>query len=403
MKFAKFLPEFDWEPIILTVDPASASYPVLDESLLYEIPGSTRIFRTRSKEWFSVYKKVSGDDKIPYAGFANEKKTSSFKQKFARFIRGNFFIPDPRKGWNKYALDQARDLLKKEKIDSIITSSPPHSTQLIGLTLSKEFGIPWIADLRDPWTDIYYYKQFYPTWLAHRYNLKLEKTILEKSSVAITVSPALKNLFAEKIKSSPDKIKVITNGFDPDDFQDLPSAPSNKKFVITYVGTMADIYPLEPFLKAFKSFAESHKGAVLRFIGTVSPEHIKRIKRIPKENIELIPYVDHRRAIEYMSSSSALLLIIPSNKNNKGIITGKLFEYMAVKRPILLLGPVDGDAASIINKGKSGIAIESDKEKEILKTMNKWVKENHKLEANSKYSRRSLTQKLSEILDEITS
>jgi glycosyltransferase involved in cell wall biosynthesis len=361
LKFAKFLPEFNGVPIILTVDPESASYPVIDESLLNEIPSNTRILKTQSKEWFSVYKKVSGGDKIPYAGFANEKNTTSFKQKFARFIRGNFFIPDPRKGWNRYALDQARDLLKKENIDCIITSSPPHSTQLIGLALSEEFGIPWIADLRDPWTDIYYYKQFYPTKLAHLYNLRLEKTILEKSSVTITVSPALKELFAEKIIASPDKIKVITNGFDPDDFQDLPAAPSHKKFTITYVGTMADIYPLEPFIKAFKRFAKIHKGAILRFIGTVSPEHVRRITSIPKENIELIPYVDHRRAIEYMSSSSALLLIIPSNKKNKGIVTGKLFEYMAVKRPILLLGPVDGDAASIVLKGKSGIAIESDK------------------------------------------
>lgn len=399
LKFAKYLPSFGWEPVILTVDPDCASFPVLDESLSDEIPENTKIFRTQSKEWFSVYKKVSGTEKIPFAGFANEKKTTSFKQKVARFIRGNFFLPDPRKGWNRFALEKARDLIQNGEIDCIITSSPPHSTQLIGLTLSEEFGIPWIADLRDPWTDIYYYKQFYPTWFAHKLNLRMEKTVLEKASFATTVSPALKDLFAQKIKTSAEKIKVITNGYDLDDFQNLPAAPSNRHFVITYVGTLADIYPLEAFLKAFKQFIEKHSEVVLRFIGTVSPEHRKKIGTIPEKNIELIPYVDHRRAIEYMSSSSVLLLIIPDNKNNKGIVTGKLFEYMAVRRPVLLLGPLDGDAAELIRTSKAGEILEPDNSEGILQLLNDWKIKLPEVRPDENYSRKKLTQKLADLLN----
>lgn len=217
----------------------------------------------------------------------------------------------------------------------------------------------------------------------------------------IIVSPTLKDLFAKKIKTSPEKIKVITNGYDPEDFQNLPAAPSDREFIISYVGTMAEIYPLETFLKAFRNFIETHTEAVLRFIGTVSPEHKRRINTIPEQNIELIPYVDHRRAIEYMSASSVLLLIIPENINNKSIVTGKLFEYMAVKRPILLLGPVDGDAAVIVRKSNAGNVLDTESSAEILTQLNDWKITLPSVQPAELYTRKALTLKLVEIMDEL--
>ncbi len=399
LKFAKYLPEFGWEPIILTVDPEYASYPVTDRTLEKEVVGTTRVIRTESRESFSVYKKVSGSENIPYAGFANEKSSVSSKQKIARFIRGNFFLPDPRKGWNTFALEKAREILTGGEIDCFITSSPPHSTQLIGLSLSKEFEIPWIADLRDPWTDIYYYRQFYPTRWAHRINRKMERSVIEKANAVITVSPALKELFSAK-SASRTRIEVITNGYDPDDFIDLPS-PSDTRFVITYVGTLADIYPVDTFIDAFREFLKKNPGSLLRFIGTISPGHLRKIKSLPEENIELIPYVDHRTAIEFMSKSSILLLIIPDSENNKGIITGKLFEYMAVGRPILFIGPEDGDGAEIIRQSNAVSAIESFNEGKIIEFLNSQRKYIPASCPDTRFSRKELTRDLSQLMNQL--
>ena len=155
LKFVKYLPEFGYEPIVLTVDPTVASYPQIDATLLQDIPSLVRVERTTTREMLSLYKRVSPTKEIPYGGFANENTQGLFST-ISRFIRGNFFLPDPRRGWNKFAYKKACELIEQEQIDTVITTSPPHSTQLIGLKLKKRFpSIQWIADLRDPWRDIF--------------------------------------------------------------------------------------------------------------------------------------------------------------------------------------------------------------------------------------------------------
>ncbi|MBA4322070.1 MAG: hypothetical protein C0408_04570, partial [Odoribacter sp.] len=161
LKFSKYLPEFGIEPVILTVDPEYAAYPATDKSLQTEISNDLKIHKTRATDYFRIYKKDK--TKIPSAGFASNSD-KGLKSKILRFIRGNFFIPDPRKGWNKYAFRKACEIIDNEGIKIVITTSPPHSTQLTGLKLKKKYPyIKWISDLRDPWTDIYYYNEFYPT------------------------------------------------------------------------------------------------------------------------------------------------------------------------------------------------------------------------------------------------
>ena len=130
-----------------------------------------RIYTTPAINYFSIYKKDKS--KIPSAGFANSID-NSIKGKLLRFVRGNFFLPDPRRGWNKYAFKKASELIESEDIRHIITTSPPHSTQLIGLKLKRKYpALKWVADLRDPWTDIYYYQQFYPTLISRSIDQKI--------------------------------------------------------------------------------------------------------------------------------------------------------------------------------------------------------------------------------------
>lgn len=401
LKFAKYLPQFDWEPVVVTVDPKKATYPVLDNSLQEEIGENLKVVKTDSSEWFSFYKNVSGSKKVPYAGFANEKNRTTLKQRVARFIRGNFFLPDPRRGWNIHALNAAREIIHSSKIDCIITTSPPHSTQLIGQALSKEFNIPWVADSRDPWTEIYYYKQFYPTIFAHRNNLRMERSILKHADSIITVGPSLKKLFAGKIEGDDSKITVLTNGYDEDDFLELPEQGKDR-FIVTYVGTMSDIYPIDVFLEGFKGFLKKSPGALFRCIGTISPGQRQKIMTLPEENYELIPYVKHRMAIEFMSSSDALLLIIPSSANNQMIVTGKIFEYLAVGRPILFLGPLDSDGAHIIESGGSGATISYKDNEKIFEKLIEWEKNAPKIQSNPDYERKAITQKLAGLLNDLS-
>jgi len=352
LKFSKYLPEFGWDLIILTVDQAYAAYPVTDYSLTDDLPSSVRVFTTPATNYFDIYRKDKS--RIPSAGFANSVD-NSIKGKLLRFVRGNFFIPDPRRGWNKYAFKKACELIEKEGIRHVITTSPPHSTQLIGLKIKKRFpAIKWIADLRDPWTDIYYYKQFYPTIISKAIDLNFEKNVLKKADKIITVGRSLKTLFSAKVPGVDRKTEVITNGYDESDFIEVPKIIPNM-FTITYVGTLSDIYPIEGLIPALKNLQVSGRDFILRFVGTVSEKTKKLLQsEIPENCLEFLPYVIHSEAIKYMMGSSLLVLIIPLHQSNKSIITGKLFEYLATGKPIICLGPVEGDAAEIIASCRAG-------------------------------------------------
>jgi glycosyltransferase involved in cell wall biosynthesis len=352
LKFAKYLPEFGWDPIILTVNQEYAAYPVTDNSLIDDLPPSVKVYTTPATDYFNIYKKDKS--RIPSAGFANSVD-NTFKGKLLRFVRGNFFLPDPRRGWNKYAFKKACELIEKERIRHVITTSPPHSTQLIGLKIKKRYpALKWIADLRDPWTDIYYYKQFYPTVISKAIDLRFEKRVLQRADKIITVGESLKKLFSAKASGVEKKTEVITNGYDESDFKEVPKDIPNR-FTITYVGTLSDIYPIEGLIPALKNLQASGKDFILRFVGTVSEKTKKLLlSEIPQNCLEFLPYVIHSEAIKYMMGSSLLVLIIPLHQSNKSIITGKIFEYLASRKPIICLGPIEGDAAEIIASCKAG-------------------------------------------------
>jgi glycosyltransferase involved in cell wall biosynthesis len=397
VKFAKYLPEYGWEPLILTVDPEFAAYPVTDRSQVSEIPSSLKVLTTKATDYFTFYKKDK--TKIPSAGFASNTD-NSLKGKLMRFIRGNFFIPDPRKGWNRYALQKARELINQHKIENVITTSPPHSTQLIGLKLKKEFpSIKWMADLRDPWTDIYYYNQFYPTLVSKLIDGSYEKEVLRKADRIIVVGESLKQIFSGKVPGADRKISVITNGYDEADFiGEEPEKPS--VFTITYVGTLSDIYPIGGFLDALDMFRSEGRRFILQFIGLVSERQKKLLKsKLSDQELVLVPYVDHSESIRYMRGSSVLLLIIPDHSSNKSIITGKLFEYLASFRPVICLGPVDGDPASILKETGHGITTDYTDTKTIGDQLKKLISQNDQpMNQISVFSRSTLTGKLAEVL-----
>jgi len=303
-KFVKYLRLFDIEPIVITVDENKASYPFQDTTLLKDIPEGIRVIRTNTSEPFKFYNILNKKKEIPHSGFANSGNPSVL-QKIFRFIRGNLFIPDARVGWNKYAYKAAKEIILKENINTVITTSPPHSTQLVGLKLKQKFNINWIADLRDPWTDIYYYKELFHLNITKQKDLKYEKTVLENADEIIVVSEDLKRLFNEKstlIKSN--KINVIPNGFDEEDFS--LNNNHNDNFTITYTGTIADNYHVEGFFNAFANFVKNNKAKniKLRLVGIVSESKKLLISSFNLENyVEYVSYVKHTESIKYLQKS----------------------------------------------------------------------------------------------------
>ncbi len=401
LKFSKYLPQYGWEPVILTVDPGFAAYPVTDKSLSGEVPADLRVFTTPAIDYFSIYKKDK--TKIPSAGFANNTD-NTFKGKVLRFIRGNFFIPDPRRGWNRYAFRKACEIIESEGIRHVITTSPPHSTQLIGLKLKKKYPfIKWIADLRDPWTDIYYYSQFYPTFFSRSLDEWYEKRVLRESDEVLTVGKSLKDLFSAKVKEAGGKTEIITNGYDPEDFTNIDTSEPGM-FTISYTGTLSDTYPLTSFLEGLRLFSKKGNDFQLKFLGTVSPGQKTQILSLPACSDTLFyNYADHDEALKFMSTSTILLLIIPEHKSSKSIITGKIFEYIASGKPIICIGPTDGDAAEIIRESGCGAAFGYDDSGGICEYLTSISKNRNctRKTLTEKYSRVELTAKVAQLLDKI--
>lgn len=349
LKFCKYLPDFGVQPIVLTVDERQASYPQIDNTLCEEIPSNLHIVKTKTKEILRFYRHLSPTGELPHTGFGNEKQPTLL-QKISRFIRGNFFLPDPRRGWNKYAYKEACHLIEEENITTVVTTSPPHSTQLIGLRLKRQYPhIKWVADLRDPWTDIYYNKELYQTTLAKLYNAYLERKVLENADQVITVSDDCRRNFESKTNKSI-LIKVIPNGYDETDFLQENSRKKTDKFIISYIGSLSPLYETKTFVAALQQLPNAVKEKLkLRFVGGAYANLVAQLDKIGIE-IEWLGYATHKNAISYMQAADMLLLLLPDQPENKGILTGKLFEYMASGKPVLMIGFPDGDAAKILNQ-----------------------------------------------------
>tara|TARA_B100000795_G_C22798013_1_gene440365 strand:+ start:1316 stop:2602 length:1287 start_codon:yes stop_codon:yes gene_type:complete len=404
LKFVKYLPEFKIHPIVVTVDENFAAYPKLDNSFDKDIEG-VEVYKTKATDYYKFYTQFKGEKKIPQGGVPSAK--SGWKNKVSLAIRNHLFIPDPRVGWNKFAINKATELIEKGEIDIVITTSPPHSTQMIGLALKEKFpNIKWIADLRDPWTNIYYYKDLGHSKWSDKANQKKELEVLEKADDVIVVSPHMKLLFESKSKTiSANKIKVIPNGFDHTEFENIIKE-RNPEFNITYVGTANKDYDIDGFLLALLQLKKENISFKWNIVGDFSDD----VKRTIKES-GLLPYVKyhgylpHSEAIKHTILADLLLLIIPNVPNNKLIYSGKLFEYIATKNPILCLGPDDGDAAELIKKNNLGKNFIYDQHEDISNYIKKTFTKyscNESIIKNfdsNQFSRKQLTKTLVNLLN----
>ncbi len=396
LKMSKYLPEMGVQCTVLTVNAAEATYPIRDESLLAEVPEALHVVRTKSFEPLQLYGKIAGHEKIPHGGF-NNVDTNTTGSKLSRWVRGNFFIPDARKGWNRYALRAARKLIADKGIETVVTTGPPHSTHLMGLLLKKEFGIKWIADFRDPWTDIYYYDQLLHTARAAKRDAALEHSVLEGADIVLAVCPSNAALFREKPGVYADKIQVLTNGFDESDFPKGQSPANDGVLKIAYTGTIAPTYNAAP---VFEILAKLSIPWQLNIAGSVAPELKQAItQRALGSHVNYLGYLPHGESLSLLMRSNLLLHILPDTDKNQMGTTGKLFEYIGSGVPVLNIGPKVGDAAIFIEEAGAGATFGRSETQEILQFLNTIAAKNFQHAGrSSRFTRKAIAAQFAGLL-----
>lgn len=410
LKFAKYLPCFGWETAILTVK--NGEYPAIDETLLNDIQGNCTVYKTKSAEPSALYKKFTGmntRDSIPVSTLAQNNVT--WKQKLSNFVRLNLFIPDAKIGWIPYAVREGKKIIEKEQPDIIFSTSPPPTVHLIAAKLAEWSNLEWIADFRDPWTNIHYLQQQSINSVSKLINKNLEKKIIERCTAATCVS----NNFVDLLTTTKrHKFTVITNGFDSEITR---SASKNTgKFTILYIGGLASTRYYPDFVLLLAKLLNNRQidpaRTEFQLVGSIDNgilEDIReKLKHVPNI-IKHTNYVTHPIALEYMHQANLLLLFLEKGKDYEGHIPGKLFEYLSTGNQILCIGNKEGDTAQIINKtnaGKTFEPCEIDKiEYELISQFNCWNNNVREQEINTdevnKYTRKKLTQKLAKLFDTV--
>ncbi len=366
LKLTSYLADMGIEVHVVTVDPNEASYMITDPTLIKDVNPKVNVHLTKSFEPVNMYAKMVGKSKVPVAGFTNVDNTN-WKQKLVNFIRSNLFIPDPRKGWSKYAINKASELIEKHNIKHVVTTSPPHSVQVTGLKLKKRFGdkIKWIADFRDPWTDIYYYKLLNHSAWSHKINAKYERLVVENSDLIVTAGKKFEESYRSKTnKVSDNKFKVIQNGFDPKDFENVEKTSlNNPTFTITYTGTISDHYQPEVFFEALAMLTNKYPDGPIKFnlVGIISDSLKDFIVSKIGDRAQFRPPVTHGEAIANMLDAHVLLLI---TQGTEGTIPGKTFEYLASQNRIVCVGT--GDAGKALDKCEAGKSFERHQKEDIF-------------------------------------
>ncbi|MFH7002489.1 glycosyltransferase family 4 protein [Flavobacterium bizetiae] len=404
LKFVKYLPEFDVQPIVYV--PENPTYPIIDEGLVDQISDKAIILKNKIWEPYQLASVFSKNKtKKISSGIFPHKKKQTFLDKTFLWIRGNLFIPDARVFWVKPSVAYLEKYIKENNIDTIVTSGPPHSLHLIGLELKEKLNVKWFADFRDPWTTIGYHKALRLSGYAAKKHKTLEHKVLNTADTIIVTSKTTKTEF-QAITNKP--ISVITNGYD---IENVEKQTLDTKFTLAHIGSfLSDRNPKflwECLVELLQEIPDFKAHLEIKLIGAVSQEVLDAIAAFNlNDYLNLLGYVSHREAIAHQKKSQVLLLIEINSEDTKSIIPGKLFEYMVSNRPIIAIGPNGSDFADIIKETNTGVFFDySEKAKlksVILDFYNQFLE--GKLQSHGvglqQYSRKSLTKQLAQLISE---
>ncbi|MDZ7725091.1 MAG: glycosyltransferase family 4 protein [candidate division KSB1 bacterium] len=401
LKFAKYLPEFGIRPVILTVK--NGEYPARDETLIQDVPPEMPVHQTFSLEPYALYRRFSGqtgNDPIPT--YVLTESSHSLSKRLAALIRANLFIPDARIGWLPYALQAAKRLSRTYSFDAVISTAPPMSTHLSAAAIAKQLNCRWVADFRDPWTDVFYYHALKRSRLAQGLDRWLERRVLRAADAVVTVSPSIIRLFRSKTDND---YHLIPNGYDRTAFAPVAPLPPDGKFHILHAGHLADNQNPAALWKALATLCrQSTELADTLQIDLYGGIHQRVSDDLTanglSKQVVYHGYQPHHRIIAAYKQADLLFFAVPDCRHNSGILTSKLFDYLGADTPILGIGPETGDAASILKRTHAGRVFDYRAHDALANWLLKLFKGKNSLKRRhiEDYERKHLTGKLAKIV-----
>jgi len=409
LKFVKYLRLFGWEPVVYC--PENPEYPETDLSLLGDVPGDLEILQHPVWEPYNIYKRFIGrkkEERIS-AAFLTEKKKTGILEGISVWIRGNLFIPDARMFWIRPSARYLAKYLAARPVAAIVSTGPPHSTHLIARRLTRKMKIPWLADFRDPWTNIDFYRQLKLTRCADNLHHRLERSVLSSADAVVAIS---RSMAADFNRIYSREYDILTNGYDTDDIMD-PAPEPDVKFSVAHIGSLVKSRNPVTLWKALQNLVSTDRlfarDLEIKLVGRVDYSVTASIEDHGLAGfVRKIDYLPHDEVVRRQQQSQVLLLIINDTANAKMILTGKFFEYLAARRPILCLGPAGGDAAAILKETNTGLLagfgdVEA-MQLHILRYYSMYKSQSLSVQSHNvdQYSRKALTGKLAQILERIS-
>ncbi len=417
LSFVKYLGEYGWQTTVIA--PRGDAFWIRDERLVNQIPQDCRVIRTETKSAQGLLSRFRGGRRNnsaepgtrPADAQVSGVKRSSRWFSMARKVASTVMIPDTYVGWTRYAKRAAMSEVKNRDFDAIYSTSPPETSHLIACDIQTRTGLPWVADFRDPWMNLYLLRP--PTAVHARLHARLERKVCERAHTIVTTRWHEK-LIREKYPKSPG-ITRISNGYDAAEAATIETVERDKtRFRITHAGMLTQNRTSVPFLRGVRRFLINRPAArtdlEILFVGPREDKNELAVKQL--ELTDVVTFRDsvpHEEALQLESSSHILLLIKHINPDYKGIVPGKLYEYIGVRRPVLALVP-NGEAARLITDLRRGIVAPQDDEHTIAKILDSLfasfkedkLDEPFDLTPLSQFSRKSLAGDLAGLLDTVT-
>ena len=401
LKFSKFLPKYGIKPYIYT--PKNPTIELNDNELTKQISNDVTVWKKKIYEPYSI-KNIF---------FKKSKKTETSgvisKSRFGyifNWIRGNLFIPDPKVLWIKPSINYLEKKIIENSIDTIISTGPPHSMHLIALALKNKLNLKWIADFRDPWSELDMLNEFHLTKSSINRHKSLESQVLKKCDICLTVSEKWLKMFSEL---GARNVKLVTNGFDEEDFKDSTET-SEDKFVIGHFGLINHLRNPIMLWNALNQICKKNKDfsskLEIRLSGNIDLNILSMMENFKylKGKIKNLGYLSHSEVIRQYNKANVLLLLLFNSESGEGNYPGKLFEYFATQKPIISFGPTESDTKNLLsNFGKSFYHSYSDSLESVTKSIEILFKKEYNSQKydTKKYNRSYLTKKLSDIINSL--
>lgn len=415
LKFCRYMPEFGWRPGVLTVKSVRA--PRWDRGPLRELPPGTPIRRTESLDANRLAHVASGllRRRRPARGGSAPAETRpavfSPGRRLLDIARRWILVPDDRLPWYPFALAEGRRWLRQTPFDAVYTTSFPNTSHLVGARLAREFRLPLVADFRDIWVGNYYFYQ--PATRCHdRLQRRLEASVVSTATAVVSATGPITADFLERYPKQPEaKFHTITNGFDPGDFDFAAARPDPTVYTITYAGTMYGSTSPRRFFEAVRSLLdrrpELRDVLRLRFIGTMLEEYAAMIDEFGVAAItRRDPYLAHGEALAAMAEADLLLLLVAPVEGAHIMLTQKVFEYAAARRPILGIVPRGAAHDFLMDLGEGPLCDARDTAAiaaAIGSELDRWLREGRRVLPDNpwlaRFERRALTARLCTILD----